>query len=81
MNENIIELLDGPLAGTIHEVAGGFLAPDKFSLPDWNVCHWYITNFETIPMTDKFEKTVVNPQRAPLIDLSDTIEFNDGMDD
>jgi len=41
----IIELLDGPMAGVVHEVAGGFPVPDQFALPDDNglELYWYIT--------------------------------------
>lgn len=39
----IIELLDGPLKGYIHEVEMGFPMPDAVALPDENgvVCHCY----------------------------------------
>lgn len=38
-----IELIGGPLDGTIHEVAHGFAVPDRIGLPDkaTNARHWY----------------------------------------
>jgi hypothetical protein len=53
----VIEFLDGPLIGTIHEVAGGFPVPNKLCTePDQNgIGHWYIVNDD---------KTTANYERS-----------------
>jgi hypothetical protein len=50
-----IVLLDGPLEGVIHEVAGGFFVPDKFALSDGPLRHWYVTSDDR--ETAKFERS------------------------
>jgi hypothetical protein len=51
----VILLLNGPLQGTAHEVAGGFLVPDKLGLPDGQVLHWYVVSGDKETAT--FERT------------------------
>ena len=42
----ILELIGGPLDGTIHEIAAGFPVPDRIGLPDGKTAllHWYATD-------------------------------------
>lgn len=58
-----IVLLDGPLEGVVHEVAGGFPIPDKFALPDGSLRHWYITN---------------NDGKSAVFERSETIPHQEG---
>ena len=54
-----IEIVDGPLAGTCHEMAAGFPVPDKVGLPDGDQLHWYVIHDDftaTFERSDKRRK-------------------------
>ena len=51
----VIELLDGPLKGTIHEVQKGWPVPGSLGLDEDDFVHWYTTSADKC--TAKFDKS------------------------
>jgi hypothetical protein len=46
----VIELVDGPAKGVIHEVQKGWPEPDRFAIPSAlfpNIKYWYEVNHKT----------------------------------